>query len=91
MLFWFTTSEVTSYSTTNHDTVNVGDVGATLGQIATEGEADHLKEQLACIQVPSLTTPSFINLERTMGATFEVIVSTQLLTTGQMGRQLAAA
>ena len=51
--------------------------------------ADHLKEQLACIQVPSLNTPSFINLERTMGATFEATVSTQLLTAGQMERQLA--
>ena len=88
MLFRFTTSEVTSYSTTNHYTVNIG---ATLGQIATGGRADHLKEQLACIQVPFLSTPSFINLECTMGATFEAIVSTQLLTAGKMERQLAIA
>ena len=88
MLFWFTTSEVTSYSTTNHYTVNIG---ATLGQIATGGGADHLKEQLACIQVPSLSTPSFINLEHSMGATSEAIVSTQLLTAGKMERQLAIA
>ena len=88
MLFRFTTSEVTSYSTTNHYTVNIG---ATLGQIATGGGADHLKEQLACIQVPSLSTPSFINLERSMGTTFEAIVSTQLLTAGKMERQLAIA
>ena len=88
MLFRFTTSEVTSYSTTNHYTVNIG---ATLGQIATGGRADHLKEQLACIQVPFLSTPSFINLECTMGAKFEATVSTQLLTAGQMERQLAIA
>ena len=86
MLFWFTTSEVTSHSTTNNYTVNIG---ATLGQIATGGGANHLKEQLVCIQVPSLSTPSFINLERTMGTTFEAIVSTRLLTAGQMEKQLA--
>ena len=57
MLFQFTTSEVTSYSTTNHYTVNIG---ATLGQIATGGRADYLKEQLACIQIPFLSTPSFV-------------------------------
>ena len=69
-LFRFTTSEVTSYSTTNHYTVNIG---ATLGQIATGGGAGHLKEQLACMQVPSLSTPSFVNLERSMGTTFEAM------------------
>ena len=88
MLFQFTSSEVTSYSTTNHYTVNIG---ATLGQIATGGGADHLKEQLACIQVPSLSSPTFINLEHTMGTAFEATVSTQLLTAGQMERQLAIA
>ena len=88
ILFWFTTSEVTSYSTTNHYTVNIS---ATLGQIATGGGADHLKEQLACIQVPSQSTPSFINLDCTMGATFEAVVITQLLTAGKMERQLTTA
>ena len=88
MLFRFTSSEVTKYSTTNHYTVNIG---ATLGQIATGGGADHLKEQLACIQVPSLSSPTFINLEHTMGTAFETTVSTQLLTAGQMERQLAIA
>ena len=77
MLFQFTNPEVTNYSTTNHYTVNIG---ATLGQIATGGGADHLKEQLACIQVPSLSSPTFINLEHTMGTAFEATVSTQLLT-----------
>ena len=49
----------------------------------------HFKEQLACIQVPSLSSPTFINLEHTMGAAFEAIVSKQLLTAGQVERQLA--
>ena len=78
---------MTSYSSIpSNYTVNIG---ATLGQIANGGGADHLKEQLACIQVPSLSTPTFINLECTMGTVFEEIVSKQLLTTGQMERQLA--
>ena len=88
-LFRFTSSEVTSYNTTNHYTVNTG---ATLGQIATGGGADHLKEQLACMQVPSLSSPTFISLERTMEAVFEAIVSNQLLSTaGQVERRLAIA
>ena len=70
MLFRFTTSEVTSYIRTK----------------TTGGGADHLKEQLACTQVPSLSTPSFINLEHSMGTTFEAILSTQLLTAGKMER-----
>ena len=87
-LFRFTTSEITSYSRTNHYSVNIG---ATLGQIATGGGADHLKEQLACIQVPSLSTPTFVNLERIMGTKFEATVNQQLLTAGQKERQLAIA
>ena len=85
-LFRFTTSEITSYDTKNHYKVNIG---AALGQIVTGGGGDHLKEQLACIQVPSLSGPSFIDLERTMGAAFEGIVSKQLLTASQVEKLLA--
>ena len=85
-LFRFTSSEITSYDDKNHFSVNIG---AALGQIATGGGGDHLKEQLACIQIPSLSVPSFIELERTMGAAFEEIVSTKLLTAGQVEKQLA--
>ena len=77
---------MTSYSSIpSHYAFNIG---ATLGQIA---RADHLKEQLACIQVPSLSTPTFINLEHTMGTAFEEIVSKQSLTTGWMERESAIA
>ena len=88
MLFRFTTSEITSYSTINHYSVNIG---ATIGQIATGGGADHLKEQLVCIQVPSLSIPTFVNLERIMDTTFETTVNQQLLTAGQTERQMAIA
>ena len=88
-LFRITSCEMTSYSSIpSHYAVNIG---ATLGQIATWRRADHLKEQLAYIQVPSLSIPTFINLERTMGTAFEEIVSKQLLTTGWMERELAIA
>ena len=88
MIFQVTNSEITSYSTTNHYSVNIS---TTLGQIATGGGADHLKEQLTCIQVPSLSTPTFVNLEYIMGTKFEATVNHQLLTAGQIERQLAIA
>ena len=78
LLFWFTTSETTTINGTNHYDVNIG---AALGQIATG--AEHIKEQLACFQVPSLSTPSFISLECDMGTIFEEIVTEQLLIAGQ--------
>ena len=85
-LFRLASSEITSYDDKNHFSVNIG---AALGQTATGGGGDHLKEQLACIQIPSLSVPSFIELERTMGAAFEGIVSRKLLTAGQVQKQLA--
>ena len=57
MLFWFTTSEVTSCSTTNHYTVNIG---ATLGQIGTGRGADHLKGTVGMHTGP-FSKYSFIN------------------------------
>ena len=85
-LFRFNTSEITTINGSNHYNVNIG---AALGQIATGGGAEHMKEQLACFQVPSLSAPSFINLERDMGTMFEAIVTEQILTAGQKERELA--
>ena len=70
-LFRFTISNTISYSSSDHYTVNIG---AVLGQIATGGGAGHLMEQLACVQVPSLSSRSFIQMERSMGETFEAMV-----------------
>ena len=50
--FRITTSNFINYNHTDHYSVNVG---AVLGLIATGGGADHLTEQLTCVQVPSLT------------------------------------
>ena len=64
-------------------------IGAALGHIATGGGAEHMKEQLACFQVPSLSTPSFNDLECDMGAIFEEIVTEQLHIAGQKEKELA--
>ena len=85
-LFWFTTSELSTVNGSNHYDVNIG---ATLGQKATGGGSEHMKEQLACFQVPSLSTPSFITLEYNMGTLFEEMVTKQLLTAGQKEKELA--
>ena len=69
-LFRFTCSNIISYSSSDHYTVNVG---AVLGQITTGGGADHFIEQLACVQVPSLSSKSFINMECRMGDVFEAM------------------
>ena len=85
-LFRFTTSNTISYSSSDHYTVNIG---AVLGQIATGGGAGHLMEQLACVQIPSLSSRSFIQMERSMGETFEAMVGENLLIAGQKEKQLA--
>ena len=85
-LFRVATSNFINFDHTDHYSVNVG---AVPGQIVTGGGADHLTEQLACVQVPSLSTPSFIHLESIMGATLEAMVGRNLLIAGQKERQLA--
>ena len=79
-------SELSTINESNHYDVNIG---ATLGQIATGGGSEHMKEQLACFQVPSLSTSSFITLEYNMGTLYEEMVTKQLLSAGQKERELA--
>ena len=64
VFFRFTTSNTLSCDSKDHYSVNIG---AVLGQIATGEEADHLMEQFTCVQVPSLSSRSFIHMERSMG------------------------
>ena len=82
------TSTKLTHSNNTHYTTNVQ---AVLGQIATGGGAEHLEEQLACVQVPALTKVSFILLERTLGRVFEQVVEDNLLTAGKEERSLAIA
>ena len=72
----------------SHYTTNVQ---AVLGQVATGGGAEHLEEQLACLQIPSVTKVTFIQLERHLGTVFAQIVSDNLLAAGKEERDLAIA
>ena len=45
------------------------------------GGAEHLEKQLACLQIPSVTKATFIQLARHLGTVFEQIVSDNLLAT----------
>ena len=71
----------------SHYTTNVQ---AILGQVATDGGAEHLEEQLTCLQIPSVTKATLIQLERHLGTVFEQIVSDNLLAAGKE-RDLAIA
>ena len=62
-----------------------------LGQVATGGGAEHLEEQLTCLQVPSVTKAIFIHLERYLGAAFEQLLSDSLLAAGREEKELAVA
>ena len=86
ILFRFTSSNTIFYNSSDQFSVNIG---AVLGQIATGGGADHLTEQLTCVQVPSLSSRSFIQMERSIGTTFEAMVGENLLIAGQKEKQLA--
>ena len=82
------TSNKLTYNNNTHYTSNIQ---AVLGQIATGGRAEHLEEQLACVQVPVLTKVSFILLERTLGRVFEQLVEDNLFAAGKEERSLAIA
>ena len=64
-------------------------IGAVLGQIATGGGSAHLDEQLACIDVPSISQPHFLKLEKALGYMFDNIVTQGLLSAGNKERQIA--
>ena len=84
----YTSNKLTYNNNSTHYTTNIQ---AVLGQIATGGGAEHLEEQLACVQVPALTKVSFILLERTLGRVFEQLVENNLFAAGKEERSLAIA
>ena len=55
---------------------------------AAGGGAEHLEEQLACVEVPALIKVSFILLECTLGRVFEELVEDNLFTAGRKGDHL---
>ena len=54
-------------------------IGAVLGQIATGGGGSHLEEQLMSLDVPSLSTHSFVHLKKSFGTALESLVTKELL------------
>ena len=86
VLFRFTTSNTIFYNSSDQYSVNIR---AVLGQIATGEGADHLMEQLTCVQVPSLSSRSFIQMKCSMGTAVEAMVGETLLIAGQKEKQLA--
>ena len=77
-----------TYNDESHYTINAQ---AALGQVATDGGAEHLEEQLTCLQVPSVTKATFIHLECYLGAAFEQLVSDSLLAAGMEEKEQAIA
>ena len=82
------TSSMMTYNSNSHYTTNVQ---AVLGQVATGGGGEHLEEQLACLQIPSVTKATFIQLERQLGAVFEQLVGDCLVAAGKEEKELAVA
>ena len=64
MTFKLATSSTVKIGMSQHYAINVR---ATLGQISTGGGAAHLQEQMASIDVPSLSKKTFTILERKIG------------------------
>ena len=77
-----------THNNESHYTTNVQ---AVLGQVATGGGGEHLEEQLACLQIPSVTKATFIHLERHLGAVFKQLVGDCLVAAGKEEKELAIA
>ena len=54
-------------------------VAAVMGQISTGGGCDSLEELLCTIGVPSMSKPTFIEIERLLGISFEQYLSELML------------
>ena len=87
-LIKFYTSELLPVADKHHCAANIG---AVLGQVATGGGSAHLREQMACINVPSLSQPRFLAVERAIGTVFEKEVTEGILAAGKKEREIAIA
>ena len=85
-LFKLNTSQQLQIGQRYHYSTNIG---AVLGQIATGGGTAHLEEQLACVDVPSISKPHFVKLEEALGYMFNATVTQGLLSAGKKERQIA--
>ena len=80
------TSEILKLEEKHHYASNLG---AVLGQIATGGGGAQLEEQLMCMDIPTLSTHSFISLKKSFGAAFENLVTEELLSAGKEEKEYA--
>ena len=58
-------------------------ITAVLGQVATGGGGAHIEEQLMCLDILSLSTHSFVHLEKSLGTALESLVNEELLSAGK--------
>ena len=87
-IFRYDTSSMMTHNNKSHYTTNVQ---AVLGQVATGGGGEYLEEQLACLQIPSVSKAIFIQLERHLGAVFEQLVGDCVVAAGKEEKKLAIA
>ena len=85
-IFHCDTSSMVTHNDKSHYTTNVQ---AVLGMVATGGGAEHLEEQLACLQIPSVTKATFIQLESHLGTVLAQIVSDNLLAAARSRERLS--
>ena len=64
-------------------------VTAVMGQMATGGGCNNLEEFLCTIGIPSMSKPTFIEIERLLGSAFEVYLGKLMLKAGQEEKELA--
>ena len=86
-LFKMHTSEMLQLDKKGHYSSNIG---AVLGQIATGRGDFHLEEQMMSLDIPSLSTHSFVHLEKSLGTALESLVSKELLSAGKEELEYAA-
>ena len=59
-----------------------------MGQIIAGSEAGHLEKQMAAIEVPTMRTPVFVEIDNSLGHVFNEMVVQGLLSAGKEERQL---
>ena len=64
-------------------------VEAVIGQMATGGGCNNLEELLCTIGIPSMSKPTFIEIERLLGSFFEAYLGELMLQAGEEEKQIA--
>ena len=64
-------------------------IAAVMGQMSTGGGCNNLEELLCTIGIPSMSKPTFIEIERLLGSAFEIYLGELMLQAGQEEKELA--